>query len=53
MGIRLLSCNPIPPSQGCWARWFVSVFLIPKFRTKIRLKDTRPPTRDRTFDVAL
>src|ERR687896_126890 len=27
-GIRLLSCNPIPPSQGCWARWFVSVFLI-------------------------
>jgi hypothetical protein len=26
MGIRLISCNPIPPSQGFWARWFVSVF---------------------------
>ena len=28
MGIRLISCNPIPPSQECWARGFVSVFLI-------------------------
>src|SRR5918992_5081623 len=27
MGICLLSCNPIPPSQGFWVRWFVSVFL--------------------------
>jgi hypothetical protein len=27
-GIRLISCNPIPPSQQCWARGFVSVFLI-------------------------
>jgi hypothetical protein len=28
MGIPLISCNPIPPSQECWARGFVSVFLI-------------------------
>ncbi len=21
-GIRLISCNPIPPSQGFWVRWF-------------------------------
>src|SRR5918996_4239364 len=27
-GIRLPSCNPILPSQGCWTQWFVSVFLI-------------------------